>query len=158
VSSQPGPAPQMPRVVWTRARAFLARQPRPVGGVFLFCAFMTFVYMPYDVLVKPFTQALADAEEVWFGYMLRGTAAKLTEPLHWAIYAALTLGFYRERPWVWPCAALYTLQVSVASFVWSVLYGSYGPLGMLASVGVSLLFVALARAIWRARPSVEAAL
>jgi len=137
---------------------FLRRQPLSVGGTYLFCLFMTFVYLPYDFLLKPLFRDVSTAQEVWFGFMLRGIEAKLTEPLHWAIYAALTLGFYRERPWVWPCAALYTLQVSVASFVWSVLYGSYGPLGMLASVGVSLLFVALARAIWRARPAVEAAL
>jgi len=146
-----------PAAVLARVRGFLARQPRAVGGVFLFCAFMTFVYMPYDVFVKLFTQELADAEEVWLGFMLRGGAAKLTEPLHWAIYAALTFGFYRERAWAWPFAALYTLQVSIGSLVWSFLYPSYGPLGMLLAVVVTLLFAALAHALWRARPGAGAA-
>ena len=148
MSSDSSPADALP----DRVRAFLARHPRSVGGLFLFCAFMTFVYMPYDVLVKPFTQGIAQAEEVWLGYMLRGTAAKLSEPLHWAIYGAITFGFWHERPWAWTFAALYTVQVALASFVWSVLYGSYGTSGMSLSIGVSLLFTALALSVWLARP------
>jgi hypothetical protein len=138
-------------------RDILARHPRSTGGVFLFCLFMTLVYMPYDVFAKLVTQDVSQAEEVWFGYMLRGTAAKLTEPLHWAIYGALAHGFWHERPWAWTLGALYTLQVSIGSLVWSFLYGSYGPVGMVLAVLVTALFAWLALALWRARPAAGAA-
>ena len=39
--------------------------------VFCFCAFMAFVYMPFDFLLKPLWQDVAQAEEVWFGVMLQ---------------------------------------------------------------------------------------
>ena len=32
--------------------------------VFLFCVYMTFVYLPWDVFIKP----IAEDEEVWFGF------------------------------------------------------------------------------------------
>ena len=38
---------------------------------------------------------------VWFGFMLEGWAAKATEPLHWAIYAAGAYGFWKMRR-CWP--------------------------------------------------------
>ena len=34
--------------------------------VMVFCAYMTFLYMPFDMLLKP----VAEDQEVWFGYML----------------------------------------------------------------------------------------
>ena len=137
----------------TRIGELLRRYPLPVSGVFLFSLFMTFVYLPYDVFVKLFTQSIEQAREVWFGFMLRGWSAKLTEPLHWLIYAALSYGFLRERAWVWPLAALYTLQVAVGTVVWTVLYASYGTLGNVLAGVVALLFAALAAALWRARPA-----
>jgi len=132
---------------------FLRRHPKSVSGVYLFAFFMTFVYMPYDVLLKPLLRGgVASAEEVWLGYMLTGWAAKLTEPLHWAIYAGLAYGFTRERPWAWTFAALYTLQVAVGSVIWVVLYASYGPFGYVMTVVVVGLFVALAAQVCRAHP------
>ena len=59
-----------------------------------FCLYMTFVYLPFDLFFKP----VADDEEVWFGFLLHGWAAKLTEPLHWAIYGAGAWGFWKMRP------------------------------------------------------------
>jgi hypothetical protein len=69
-------------------RAWLRRHPRWVGAFFLFCAYMTFVYMPFDFLLKLLWQDVSQAEEVWFGVMLHGKAAKLTEPLHWIVYGS----------------------------------------------------------------------
>jgi hypothetical protein len=89
-------------------RAWLRRHPRWVGAFFLFCAYMTFVYMPFDFLLKLLWQDVSQAEEVWFGVMLHGKAAKLTEPLHWIVYAGLVWGMWHERSWAWPAAALYT--------------------------------------------------
>ena len=37
-----------------------------------FCLYMTFVYLPYDLFIKP----VAEDREVWFGFMLEGWAAK----------------------------------------------------------------------------------
>jgi nucleoside triphosphate diphosphatase len=136
-----------------RLRERLRRYPLSVRAVFAFSLFMTFVYMPYDFFMKPFTQSIAAAEEVWFGLMLRGWTAKLTEPIHWLIYAALAYGFYHERPWAWTLAALYTLQVAVGTLVWTVLYASYGAIGNVLAVVVALLFAALAASVWRARPA-----
>ena len=65
------------------------RRPWWMNALFAFCLFMTFVYMPYDMLWKP----VEKDQEVWFGYLLHGWAAKATEPLHWAIYAAGAYGF-----------------------------------------------------------------
>jgi hypothetical protein len=143
--------------LFARTRELLRRFPLAVSGVFLFSLFMTFVYGPYDVLVKPFTQSLAQAEEVWLGFMLRGWAAKLTEPLHWLIYAGLSYGFYRERAWAWPLASLYTLQVAIGMFLWSWIHASQLPGMKVAGVGIALLFAWVAAAVWRARPVASSA-
>ena len=42
------------------------RRPFWMNVVFLFCVYMTFVYLPWDVFVKP----IAEDEEVWFGFIL----------------------------------------------------------------------------------------
>ena len=136
-----------------RLAGLLRRYPLAVSGVFLFSLFMTAVYGPYDMFVKLFTQPVSAAEEVWFGFMLRGWAAKLTEPLHWLIYASLSYGFFHERPWAWPFASLYTLQVALGMVIWALLYAP--PVaGMRAvSVVVGLFLAAVAAAVWRARPA-----
>ena len=74
-----------------------------MNALMLFGASMPFVYLPWDLFAKP----VAEDAEVWFGIMLTGWAAKAAEPLHWAVYAAGTYGFYRMRPWMWPWAAIY---------------------------------------------------
>ncbi|MCY4060691.1 MAG: hypothetical protein OXG44_22165, partial [Gammaproteobacteria bacterium] len=81
------------------------------------CLYMTFVYVPFDLLLKP---VAADAE-VWFGFTLHGWWAKATEPLHWLIYAAGAYGFWKMKRWMWPWAAVYVAQVAVAMFVWNVI-------------------------------------
>ncbi len=121
------------------------RRPWWVNGIWLFCLYMTFIYMPFDLFLKP----VAADEEVWFGFTLHGWAAKATEPLHWAIYAAGAYGFWRMRPWMWPWAALYTGQVVVAMAVWNLLDPRGGGLWM-AIVSGGLFAVPMV-ALWRAR-------
>ena len=103
-------------------KLFLECQKRPwwMNLIFVFCLFMTFVYMPFDMFVKP----VAEDQEVWFGIMLEGWAAKATAPLHWAIYALACFGFWRMRSWMWPWASVYTLQVAISMLVWNLLRGS----------------------------------
>ena len=99
-------------------------QARPwwLNLIWLFCLYMTFIYMPFDVFTKPFERW----EEVWFGFTLHGWAAKLTEPLHWAIYAAGSYGIWKMKPWMWPWGAVYSLQVVIAMVVFNLISGPEG--------------------------------
>ena len=56
--------------------------------------------------------------------MLEGWAAKLTEPFHWAIYGAGAYGFWQMKPWMWPWAAVYVLQIAISMLVWTGMNGS----------------------------------
>jgi len=126
-------------------RELFSGRPVWMNAVFVFCLFMTFVYMPFDLFWKP----VAQDQEVWFGFMLTGWAAKATAPLHWAIYAAGAYGFWKMRPWMHPWAALYIAQVAIGMLVWSFL----DPRGTGFSGLVPFaLFGALAVVTWRARP------
>lgn len=137
----------------TLARVGAALQGRPwwMNALWAFCLYMTFIYMPYDVFAKP----VAQDEEVWLGFVLRGWAAKLTAPLHWAIYAAGAFGFWKMSAWMWPWAALYAAQVTIAMAVWNLIdpRGS----GALAAAASAALFLVPTVALWRARPRFRAA-
>ena len=120
---------------------------RPIwmNALLLFCAYMTFIYVPWDMFFK----SVEDAEEVWFGILLTGWAAKLTEPIHLLIYGAGTIGFWKMKTWMHPWACLYTAQVAIGMFIWSLL-DQRGP-GIVSGLVVSLPFVLLAVALWRAK-------
>jgi hypothetical protein len=135
-----------------RTTELLRALPRPAGVVFFFCLFMMLVYMPYDVFAKPLLYGVERAEEVWLGVRVHGWYAKATEPIHWAIYAALAHGMYHERRWAWPCASLYTGNVAISSIVWVCLYADYGPLGWLATALAVGGFTWLAVDLWRRGP------
>ena len=123
------------------------RRPWWMNGLFAFCLFMMFAFLPWDF----FWKSVADDEEVWFGFLLRGWAAKATEPLHFAIYAAGAYGFWRMRAWMHPWAALYVLQIAIGMLVWSLT----DALGRGRSLALGLVpfavFAALAFQLWRAR-------
>lgn len=125
-------------------RAEIQRRPWWMNLLLGFCAYMTFIYLPYDMFVKP----VAEDGEVWFGVLLRGWAAKLTEPVHWAIYAAGAYGFWRMRTWMWPWAALYVGQIAVGMLVWNVIDARGRWVG---GIIAAALFGLLAVALWRAR-------
>ena len=129
-------------------RAELERRPWWMNLLFGFCLYMTFIYLPYDVFIKP----VAADGEVWFGVLLRGWAAKLTEPVHWAIYAAGAFGFWKMRPWMWPWAAVYVAQIAVGMLVWSLRDPRGGWVGgVIACVLFGMLAIALGRARGRFR-------
>ena len=69
-----------------------------------------FIRVPFDIFFTPIERD----QEVWFGIVLRGMWAKVTEPLHWAVYAAGAWGFWKMRRWMWPWAAVYVAQVASA--------------------------------------------
>ncbi len=123
----------------------LGERPWWMNLMLVFCAYMTFIYLPFDLFLKP----VGDDEEVWFGIVLHGWAAKATEPLHWAIYAAGVYGFWTMRRWMWPWAALYTLQVATAMLVWNLADPRGG--GLLPGLVTAAAFMVPAVALWRAR-------
>ena len=127
-------------------KGVLRRRPWWMNLLMAFCLYMAVIYVPWDLFAKP----VAEDEEVWFGIVLRGWAAKATEPLHWAIYAAGAWGFWNMRPWMHPWAALYVLQIAIAMVMWGALYQS----GLRAASGLipGLLFAGLAWALWRSAP------
>jgi hypothetical protein len=130
---------------WGDLRAELRKRPWWMNLLLGFCAYMTFIYMPFDVFVKP----VASDDEIWFGVPLHGWAAKATEPLHWAIYAAGTVGFLRMRRWMWPWAAVYVAQIAVGMFVWNVL-DSRGR-GWIGGMVAAAVFLVPTVSLWRAK-------
>ena len=60
---------------WWRER--LGQRPWWMNLLMGFCAFMAILYLPWDFFAKP----VARDAEAWFGFLLHGWAAKLTEPV-----------------------------------------------------------------------------
>jgi hypothetical protein len=126
-------------------RAEWSRRPWWMNAIFAFCLYMAVIYMPFDL----FWKGVERDEEVWFGIVLHGWAAKATEPLHWLIYASGAYGFWRMRSWMWPWAAVYVAQISIGMLVWNV----HDPRGAGWSGGALAagLFLVPSIALWRAR-------
>ena len=129
---------------WIRHQ--LGRRPVWMNLLMLFCAWMALVYVPWDLLVKP---VVAD-EEVWFGVRFHGAWAKLLALPHELVYAAGMVGFWQMRSWMWPWAAVYAGQVSIAMLVWPLLYVG-GFRGLLTGLVSGGLFAIPTVALWRAR-------
>lgn len=129
---------------WWRQQ--FGRRPLWMNALMLFCIYMAVFHMPWDFFVKPVERD----QEAWFGFLLRGWAAKATEPIHWAIFAAGAYGFWKMRRWMWPWAAVYAAQVAVGMLVWNVVYvgGARGWIGGLLGL---IPFGALTLGLWRAR-------
>jgi len=127
-------------------REVLDRRPLWMNALLGFCAFMTFVYVPWDFFAKP----VAEDAEAWFGFLLRGWAAKATEPLHFAIYAAGTYGFWHMRSWMWPWAAVYVAQIAIGMAVWAIAFLG-GAKGVLVGVASAAPLAGIAVALWRSR-------
>ncbi len=113
------------------------------NALLVFCAFMAFVYTPWDIFLKP----VARDQEVWFGVVLEGWAAKATAPLHWLIYLAFTYGLWKMKPWMRFWGTAYVAQVAIAMVVWNLL-DDRGSLVMAILSGA--LFGWLTVAYWRA--------
>ena len=128
-------------------------QKRPwwMNALFLFCLYMTFIYEPWDIFFKPPERW----EEVWLGFTLTGWAAKVTEPIHWAIYAAGAYGFWKMKSSMWPWAAVYCGQVTIAMVIFNIIAGpAYGDNrggGPIASVVIGLFLAVLTYYLWRAK-------
>jgi hypothetical protein len=125
------------------SESILAGRPLWANVLLAFTAFMTFVYTPWDIFVKP----VAEDQEVWFGLLLTGWAAKATAPLHWAIYAAFTWGLWKMRPWMRLWGTVWIGQIAIAMLVWNLTDARGSLIGGIVSGAV---FAWLARTYWRA--------
>jgi hypothetical protein len=86
--------------------------------------------------------------EVWLGFEIRGRAALLTAPLHWAIFAIGAWAFWTQRSWVVPWAAVYLFYVALSHLIWSEVSanGRGWPIGLAQALGFSLAGLLLLRA------------
>ena len=114
-------------------------------GLFVFCLYMTFIYLPWDIFIKP----LAEDQEVWFGILFTGWAAKFGAFLHWLVYGAGSYGYWKMKSWMRIGSVLYLLQIAIGMFVWSVLDERGG--GLLFALVPATFFAALAFLSWRAK-------
>ena len=92
-------------------------RPLWINALMVFCAYMAFVYLPWDLFWKPVSQD----EEVWFGLLFTGWWAKLGALAHWFVYGAAVYGLRRRRPWMRIWGPLYAAQVAFGMLVWNVL-------------------------------------
>ncbi len=118
--------------------ANLKTRPWWMNGMMLFCAYMTFIYLPWDIFIKP----LSEDQEVWFGFLFTGWAAKIGALLHWIVYGGGLVGFWKMKHWMHPWAALYVVQIALGMLIWSAMdeRGS----GLLSGALVALPFLGLA--------------
>jgi hypothetical protein len=116
----------------------------------VFCAATVLFLVPRDL----FFSETRDAE-VWLGFEVRGAAALLTAPLHWAIFALGAWGFWRSRPWILPGAAAYAFYVALSHLIWSEASpnGNGWPSGLLQALALSVPGILLLRAHRRAPPA-----
>ena len=131
--------------VFAAVRADWATRAWWMNLAFYFCVYMTLLYVPFDLFLKP----VAVDHEIWFGVALTGWWAKATEPLQWLTYGAGAYGFWKMRAWMWPWAAVYAAQVVVAMFVWNVVNPRGG--GAVAGTVAAAFFAIPMVALWRAR-------
>ena len=108
-----------------------------------FCALSVAFLVPRDL----FFAETRDVE-VWLGFELHGAAARLTAPLHWAIFAIGAWGFWCARPWIVPWAAGYVFYVALSHLIWSEVspHGRGWPMGLAQAAVLSLPGILLLRA------------
>jgi hypothetical protein len=122
-----------------------------MNALLLFCAYMTLIYLPWDIFIKPLEQD----QEVWFGLTFTGWTAKLLAFPHWAVYAAGMIGFWGMRSWMWPWASLYAAQVTFGMALWPILQRG-GPVGWITGIAAGAVFAIPTAALWRARERFQA--
>ena len=99
----------------------------------IFC-FASVIFLAWRDLFLPGVRDV----EVWFGFELGGWIARVTAPIHWAIFLAGAWGFWFQRPWVVPCAAAYAFYIALCHLVWNQL--SPNGLGWAAGIAEALAF------------------
>lgn len=122
-----------------------ASSPRPrwVTAMALLCVAIV-VFLVYRDLLVPGPRDV----EVWFGLEVHGRAARLSAPLHWAIFLVGAFGFWFQKPWIVPAAAGYAFYIAFSHLVWSEMSpkGQGWPIGLAQALLFSIPGVLLLRA------------
>ena len=120
-----------------------SHRPSWMTALAVFCVVTVLYLVPRD-LFFPTTRDV----EVWLGFEVRGVAALLTAPIHWAVFALGAWGFWQCRPWVLPWAAAYVFYVALSHFIWSEASpdGNGWPIGLVQGLAISMPGVWLLRA------------
>jgi len=126
-----------------------ATRPHWMTAMAAFCA-LGAAFLIYRDFAVP---AVRDVE-VWLGFELRGRAALLTAPLHWAILGAGAWAFWTQQRWIPLATALYLHYVALSHLTWS----EASPNGRGWAMGLlqAALFSALAIPFWRAHRAARA--
>jgi hypothetical protein len=126
-----------------------AKRPHWMTAMAGLCA-LSAAFLIYRDLAIP---AVRDVE-VWLGFELRGRAALLTAPLHWAIPAAGAWAFWTRKRWIPLATALYLHYVALSHLIWS----EASPNGRGWAMGLlqAAFFSALAIPFWRAHRAARA--
>ena len=126
------------------------RQQRPdwMTALAVFCLLTVLFLVPRDLFLAETREV-----EVWLGFEVRGSAALLTAPLHWVIFALGAWGFWRCRPWVLPAATLYVFYIALSHLIWSEASpnGDGWPIGLMHALAISIPGVLLLRVLRRTR-------
>ncbi len=118
-------------------------------GMAAFCA-ISCVFLVYRDLMVPEVRDV----EVWLGFELRGRAALLSAPLHWAILALGAWAYLTRQRWISLATAYYLFYVALSHLIWSEASpnGRGWPMGLLQAVGFSALGALFLFADRRERP------
>lgn len=109
----------------------------------VFCVASVLFLVPRDL----FLDHTRDVE-VWFGFEVRGPWALLTAPLHYAIFLFGAWGFWFQRPWILPGAAVYSFYIALCHLVWNQVSpnGSGWIAGVAEAIGFSIPGILFLRA------------
>jgi hypothetical protein len=139
------------QVMSNLASALHENSPRPwwMTALSLFCLGSVVFLIPRDLLFSETRDV-----EVWLGFEIRGIAALVTAPIHWAIFLLGAWGFWHRRPWILPCAAGYVFYIALSHLIWSEVSpnGRGWPVGLAQAVVISMPGMFLFRACrltWR---------
>ncbi len=121
-----------------RLKENMAKRPYWMSVVMLFCFYMTFIYLPWDIFIKP----LAVDQEVWFGILFYGWLAKIGALIHWFIYGASAYGLWKMKKWLHPWIELYVLQVAFSMGIWGFIERDGAPAWIGLVIGALFIFLA----------------
>lgn len=116
-------------------------RPHWMTAMAVFCALGAALLISRDLTVPEVRDV-----EVWFGFELRGSAARLTAPLHWAILGAGAWAYWTQQRWIALATALYLNYVAFSHLVWS--EASPRGRGFWVGLAQATLFAALALPFW----------
>ena len=129
-------------------QAQVGARPLWATALAIFCA-ASLLFLAYRDLFVPGPRDV----EVWFGFEVRGAAARWSAPLHWLLFAVAAWGYWSQKRWTWPWASVYSLYVGVSHMVWNLTSPVGG--GVWDGTWQCLLFSLPAVPLWWARPNKE---